>query len=260
MPAAAAATLNCLREAVARIEGSDLSALETGGRVLPLGAESIDAALGGGLALGNVHELAPATPLHLGAAMGFALTLAVRTGARRHTLWIQPDFAGTEAGMPYGPGLTALGLPIERLLILRVARPVDALWAMEEGLKSRVLSAVIAELTDEGAAADLTATRRLVLAARDGGGLGLLLRHRISSEPSAAATRWDISAAPGEPDAFGGLGRTAFTLSLLKNRRGPLGRWTIAWNHHERSFSPLSLGLAETAPDRSAGAQLIRAG
>jgi protein ImuA len=260
MPAAEAATLSRLREAVAKIEGSDLSALQMGGRVLPLGAESIDAALGGGLALGNLHELAPAAPLHLGAAMGFALTLAARAGERKHTLWIQPDFAGTEAGMPYGPGLTALGLPMQRLLILRVARPVDALWAMEEGLKSRVLSAVIAELTDDGACADLTATRRLVLAARDGGGLGFLLRHRLSPEPSAAATRWDISAAPSQPDAFGGLGRTAFTLSLVKNRRGPLGRWTIAWDQHERSFSPLSLALAETAPDQSAGAPLVRAG
>jgi protein ImuA len=260
MSAAEAATLNRLRRAVAEIEGSDLSALEAGGRVLPLGAEPIDAALGGGLAMGNLHELAPATPLHLGAAMGFALTLAARSGTRKQTLWIQPDFDGTEAGLPYGPGLTALGLPMQRLLVLRVARPVDALWAMEEGLKSRVLSVVIAELTEDGACADLTATRRLVLAARDGGGLGFLLRHRISPEPSAAATRWDISAAPSRPDAFGGLGRTAFTLSLVKNRRGPLGRWTIAWNQHERAFSPLSFAVAETASDRPARAPLTRAG
>ena len=159
--------------------------------------------------------------------------------------------------MLYGPGLTAFGLPMERLLLLRVARPVDALWAMEEGLKSRVL---FAELTEDGAAADLTATRRLALAARDGGGLGFLLRHRISPEASAAATRWDIAAAPSKPDAFGGLGRTAFTLSLVKNRRGSLGRWTLEWDHHERTFSPLSLGLAETAPDRPARAPLVRAG
>ena len=260
MPAAEAATLSRLRRAVAEIEGSDLSALETGGRVLPLGAEAIDAALGGGLAFGSLHELAPAAPLHLGAAMGFALTLAARADTRKHILWIQPDFAGTEAGMLYGPGLTALGLPMERVLLLRVARPVDVLWAMEEGLKSRVLSAVVAELTDEGAAADLTATRRLVLAARDGGGLGFLLRHRISPEPSAAATRWQIAAARSEPDAFGGLGRTAFTLSLLKNRRGPLGSWTIKWDHHERVFSPLPVAVAETAFDRPARAPLIRAG
>ena len=260
MPAGPPATLSRLRRAVAEIEGSDLSALEAGGRVLPLGAEAIDAALGGGLAFGSLHELAPSAPLHLGPAAGFALTLAARANEGRHALWIQPDFAGYEAGSLYGPGLAALGLPMQRLLLLRVARPVDALWAMEEALKSRALSAVIAELTEDGAAADLTATRRLALAARDGGGLGLLLRHRLSPEPSAAVTRWDIAAAPSTPDAFGGLGRTAFTLALVKNRRGPLGRWTMEWNHHERTFSPLSLALAETAADRPARPPLIRAG
>jgi protein ImuA len=260
MSAAEAATLSRLRRAVAEIEGSDLSALEAGGRVLPLGAASIDAVLGGGLAFGSLHELAPVAPLHLGAAVGFALTLAARASARKHALWIQPDFAGIEAGALYGAGLTAIGLPMERLLLLRVAKPVDALWAMEEALKSRVLSIVVAELTDDGVAADLTATRRLALAARDGGGLGFLLRHRISPEASAAATRWDIAAAPSRPDGFGGLGRTAFTLSLVKNRRGPLGRWTMEWDQHERSFSPLSIVVAETAANRPARAPLIRAG
>lgn len=260
MPAGEPATLSRLRRAVAEIEGSDLSALETGERVLPLGAEAIDAALGGGLALGHLHECAPAAPLHLGAALGFVLALTAHAAPGKRILWIQPDFAGIEGGALYGVGLSAFGLPMERVLLLRVARPVDVLWAMEEGLKSRVLSAVIAELTEAGAAADLTATRRLTLAARDGGGLGFLLRHRLSPEPSAAATRWAIAAASSLPDSFGGLGRTAFTLSLVKNRRGPLGRWTIAWDQHEHSFSPLSLGLAETASDRPARAPRAHAG
>ena len=69
------------------------------------------------------------------------------------------------------------------LLILRVSRPLDLLWAFEEALKSRGLAAVLAELPESGAAADLTATRRLTLAARAGGGLGLLLRHRPSRSP-----------------------------------------------------------------------------
>jgi protein ImuA len=153
-----------------------------------------------------------------------------------------------------------LGLPLERLLVLRVARPADALWAMEEALKCRALALVAAELTDDGAAADLTATRRLALAARDGGGLGLLLRHRSSPAPSAAATRWEISAAASRPDAFGGLGRANFTLSLIKNRRGPTGRWNITWDQHERAFSALSLGVAEAAFDRPDRPRFTRAG
>ena len=54
---------------------------------------------------------------------------------------------------------------------------------MEEALKCRALSCVIAEVTQD---ADLTATRRLSLAAREGGALGLLLRHKATPAPSAA--------------------------------------------------------------------------
>ncbi|MEA2976575.1 MAG: protein ImuA [Alphaproteobacteria bacterium] len=248
-----------LRRAVAEIEGSHPS-LEDGGS-LPLGLAELDAALGGGFAFGAVHELAPSALWHLGATTGFALALAARADAgSKNILWIQPDFAGHEAGQLYGPGLAMFGLSLERLLVLRVARPTEALWAMEEALKCRALVTVIAELTEEGAAADPTATRRLALAARDGGVLGLLLRHRPLPEPSAAATRWEISAAPSEPDAFGGLGRTAFTLSLSKNRRGSTGRWTVTWDHHERTFSPLSVGVAQTAADRPDRAPLVHSG
>ena len=77
---------------------------------------------------------------------------------------------------------------------------------MEEALRCRALACVIAELTGEGAVADLTATRRLALAAREGisaqnSGFGLLIRHRTTSMPSAAATRWEIAPALSQPDA-----------------------------------------------------------
>ena len=185
----------------------------------------LDAVLGGGLARGAVHELAPSAPVDLGAATGFALALAARASRQRgDVLWIATDFAALEGGEPYGPGLDLYGVPTERLLVLRVPHPVDALWAFEEALRCRALSTVIAELPETGDDADLTATRRLTLAARDGAGFGLLLRHRALPAPCATATRWRIAAAPSVPDRYGGLGTTHFELSLLKNRRGPSGR------------------------------------
>jgi protein ImuA len=190
--------------------------------------------------------------MHLGAAAGFALALAALAQEQeqephKETLWIATDFGSLETGALYGPGLDQFGLASERLLIVRVARPVDALFAMEEALKCRALSAVIAEL---GEAPDLTATRRLSLAAKEHGGLGLILRHTSSDAPSAARTRWQVTAAPSMPDEFGGLGRTAFSLELTRNRRGPCGNWTLTWDHHERVFAALSLGVAEAARDR----------
>jgi protein ImuA len=237
---------------------------------LRLGVPALDDALQGGIALGALHELAPTTELQLGAALGFGLGIAAlaaagawhagsdrQSGGSRQVLCIQTDYAALAAGTPYGLGLEDLGLSMDRLLILRVAHPRDALWAFEEALKCPALAAVLAELPEAGVAADLTATRRLSLAAQAGGGLGLLLRHRLYPLPSAAMTRWQVAAASSEPDRFGGLGGTRFDLSLNRNRRGRCGRWIAGWNHDERTFVPqaLSIGMAETARDRSGRAR-----
>jgi protein ImuA len=256
---AASATLGRLRQAVAKIEGQETD-LGVAARALALGVPAIDACLQGGLAPVSLHEIAPASTRDLGAAAGFAFALAARAPDGRSVLWIQTDFAALEAGQIYGPGCDLFGLPTSRLLIVKAACPLDALWAMEEALKCRALACVIAELPKAGAIANLTATRRLTLAAREGGGFGFLLRHRPSPLASAAETRWEIAAAPSRPDAFGGLGHTAFALSLTKNRRGPVGQWTVAWDHHERSFQALSLGVAQTAFDRPDRMPFARAG
>ncbi|MET0868148.1 MAG: hypothetical protein ABWY35_08605 [Pseudorhodoplanes sp.] len=193
--------------------------------------------LGGGLAFGALHETAPERPVDFGAACGFTLALAALSAKRGgETLWIQTDYARLEGGAIHGPGLDLFGLPSQRFLMLRARRAIDALFAMEEALKCRAVASVIAEVPDD--CADLTATRRLSLAAREQNGLGLLLRHRSSSMPSAAMTRWSVKATPGARDDFGGIGITSFLLYLVKNRRGPCGRLSIAWDHHECVFVP----------------------
>lgn len=257
MNACVPATLCRLRQVVAKIEGQETD-LVPDARTLSLGVRSINAVLRGGLAPASLHEMAPVAPRDLGAAAGFILALAARAG--RQTLWIQTDFAAQEAGNIYGLGCDAFGLPSRQLLVLKVARPVDALWAMEEALKCRALSSVVAELPDDGAIADLNGTRRLTLAARAGGGFGFLLRHHGSEFASAAETRWHVAAAPGHPNPFGGLSRAAFALSLVKNRHGPPGHWTVAWNAHDCVFSSLSLGVAQTAFDRPDRTPFARAG
>src|SRR5690348_3308474 len=109
-----------------------------------LGVAGIDAVLGGGLAEGAVRELSPTSPFGFGEPAGFALSLASLARApAKETLWIATDFDLHETGVPYGPGLDELGLATERLVILRVARPVDALFAMEEALKCRALATVV---------------------------------------------------------------------------------------------------------------------
>jgi protein ImuA len=268
-------TLNALRRVMAAVTTSRPGEEAR----LGLGVASLDQALGGGLAGGALHEIGPAAPRDGGAAPGFAVALAVlalREG--RQAIWIRSDFAAAEAGELYGPGLALMGLALQRLIILRVPRPRDGLWAMEEALQCRAVGAVVTEGTElmgtklMGDDGDLTATRRLALAAGTGGGLGLILRHQPCRTPNAAMTRWEVASAGGERDGFGGLALPTFAVSLTKNRHGPTGQWRLSWDHHERAFvtaavaipavpAALSLPVAAAPRDRSSRPQpFARAG
>ncbi|MGZ9083396.1 MAG: Y-family DNA polymerase, partial [Rhodoplanes sp.] len=205
--------LHALRHRVAVIEAQ--GAGRPTERALALGVATLDRALGGGIALGTLHEIAPAAPLDFGAAASFALALLARASATdgRAVLWIEPEAAEFEAGHLHGPGLELLGLPMARLIGLSAPHERDGAWAMEEALRCRAVAGVVGEFARKSSL-DLTMLRRLSLAAGEGGGLGLLLRHRACALPSPAIARCEIAATPGARDAFGGLGRPAFSLSL----------------------------------------------
>jgi protein ImuA len=227
------------------------SAVTAGESRLALGPPALDQALGGGLCLQRLHEIVPEGVFQLGSAAGFALALAARGGGT--IVWIQQGLAALEGGAPYGPGGALFGIAPARLLIVQVATPKDALWAMEEGLRCAGIAAVIGELSGAGEAADLTATRRLnlVLQERENASLGLLLRHQPLAATSACATRWQVRAAPGRGDGLGGIGRTAFALSLVKNQRGPCGDWQLEWDNDEQCFrAALPVAVAAPAANR----------
>lgn len=226
---------------------------------LPMGVPPLDQALGGGLWRQGVHEIATLRPDAIGAASAFALGLMCQAQREGHcALWIQQDFAAQEGGEPYAPALALYGLDVERLLILRVPKAMDAFWAMEEALSCDGLSCVLLELAP-GQEADLTTTRRLQLAARTRNVLALLLRQGESRQASAASTRWRVAALPGARDKRGGLGSAVFDLHLTRNRQGACGRWSIGWNRDEHRFftaEPLSLPVAAFPayrPQKAAG-------
>jgi len=196
--------------------------IEDGPGVLPLGVAAVDAAIGGGLARGALHEIAAPSETHLAAATGFALGLAACGQAR--VFWIAEDMALAESGAPYGPGLDAFDLAPERLLTVAVAHVRDLLWAMEEALRCRAISVVIGEVRDN--AVDMVALRRLSLAAAESGALALLLRAAPADEASTATTRWIVGAAPND----------CFAVELVRNRRGQLGSWILQWSNSDERF------------------------
>lgn len=228
-----------LRRRVVAIEQGEAGTepLEDAEGRLPFGIETMDRTLGGGLALGALHEASARAPGAEGALAAFGLALATRAALarRRPVLVVQQELAAFEAGGLYGPGLDEMGLPPGALVLVRVRKAQDALLVMEEALKCAGLSAVLGEVASPLPEA-LTATRRLSLAARAGGGLGLLLRQSRDPEPCAALTRWVIGSAPSRPrDAYGGLGPTCLHAALTRNRHGRPADWTLAL--HGTAFS-----------------------
>ena len=84
-------------------------------------------------------------------------------------------------------------------------RPPDAKALLEgaaDAARCPGLGALIVECWGKCPALDLTASRRLALAAEQSGVTLLLLRLEAEPVPSAADTRWAVSAAP-EPGAGG---------------------------------------------------------
>ncbi|MBY0335159.1 MAG: hypothetical protein K2X11_01010 [Acetobacteraceae bacterium] len=214
-----AALLAGLRARIARLERGS-GRLCDDARTLPL-APPLDAHLPwGGLPLAALHEVLAAEP---GAAFGFAALLLARAEAAmpgRAILWIAPD---PDA---YPPGLARLGLSASSLILLRATKPADALWAAEEALRCPAVAATLLI----GPNPDLTAARRLQLAAETGGGLGLLLRaDSDDAGPTAALTRWRLTALPADTTPHH-LGDPEWQVSLLRSRGGRPGQWAMRWD------------------------------
>ena len=194
-----------LRSVIARIEAGEgvSQAARAPPRVRFTDAAplALDSALGP-LTGGALYDVVPAQAGDGATASGFALALALRFSAaepHRRIVWITEDFAGRETGLPYGPGLQAFGAALERLILVRAPQGPQLLWAMEEALKCRALGAVIGEIWSGARHYDLTASRRLALAARAGGAPGLILHAGAPGRGrnvSAAPLRFEVSALP----------------------------------------------------------------
>ena len=201
-----------------------------------LGDPALDQALPwGGLATGAVHEVAGTSAADRTAAGGFTAALAARLVAGAGTgsgglpgrvMWCVVGGSG-QPGLPYGPGMAAFGLLPHSLFMVDARSRADALWAMEQGLRSRQLTAVVGEIDR----LDLVEGRRLALAAEAGGATALILRAAAPvGEPSAAWTRWQIRSAPVGPGPYGqGLGSQRWAVSLARCRGGPPRDWLVEW-------------------------------
>ncbi|MFN4088558.1 MAG: ImuA family protein [Alphaproteobacteria bacterium] len=208
---------------------------------IALGAPAIDAHLNGGLTRRALHEIYAAGTADAAAAAGFAAALASRAAGRRPLLWARLDALAAESGGMHGPGLADIGLAPDSLVLVRARTLPDLLKAGWEAARCAALGAVLIEAWGGGRALDLTASRRLLLAAQTSGAPTLLLRTGTQPMPSAAWTRWMVRAAPSQALAAGAPGHPAYDLTLLRHREGIAPRdWRVEWNRDQRCFREAS--------------------
>lgn len=208
------------------------------GERMALGVAAIDGWLAGGLRRDALHEAYTPAREDAAAAMALALLVAwlnqVQEQDRgRAIIWAR-ELSGP--GLPYGPGLIELGIDPQVITLLLLPDSRAVLRAALDSVRQGAASAVLIELRGRQPLLDLTATRRLALAAQDNATMVWLVRGEAQPMPSAAQTRWQV----GHANA-GEMARPAFNLTLLRQRGGRDGfHICMEWDRDTASFQPIA--------------------
>lgn len=175
---------------------------------IPLGAilhrpKALDLGAGIQLRRGRVHEVTGA-----GADMFAVLAAAAHEqsllwiGLHRDIVTLNP--AGLQAH-----------LKIEQMILVEAVSRGELLWAADQALRAPGGFCVILDMPDT---LSLKESRRLQLAAEQGGGIGLILL-RGPANTSAAQTRWQCQPVSAEHPAWEWI--------CLKGKNGEAGRWRM---------------------------------
>lgn len=203
-----------------------------------------DAWLEQGLPRAQLHELYASEGEDGPAAAGFAVALALAARAAP-MLWIRTEAGERRMGRLHATGLVELGLSPDQLLLAVVSDEATQLRAAADAARCAGLGALVIESWGRAPGLDLTASRRLMLAAEASGVTIVLLRLGAEPSPSAAATRWGVTAAASTPLEANAPGGAVFDVECLRRRGGPAGqRWRVEWNRDSQCFSQASLSGA----------------
>jgi len=161
----------------------------------------------------RVHEVCGSAALSFG-----AITVSQSQG---DALWVRQawrsDFLNPE-------GLIAACNP-SKILLAKVNDQTEGLAVMEDALRDGSVRCVVIELDHP---LDLTAGRRLQLAAKTGNTTGLcVISEGMGSNAAESRWRCDPVFDPERIDS------TLMRWSLMKNKSGTLCDWYVRWNPHQ---------------------------
>lgn len=228
-------TLSALRQ---RVAGDWQSRGGGGHATFPSGHPSLDAYLEGGFKRGQLHEIFAEDAEDNGSAAGFAAMLA-QCAARNGNgiLWLRTVDAPRRGGRFNPAGFAELGGDPGALLMAVAPNDTALLRSAADALRCNGFGAVIVECWGSPAILDLTASRRLTLAADRMGVTAIMLRLNAREQPSTADTRWSVQSAPSVPLAANAPGYPALDLTLLRRRSGAAGKsWRVEWDRDQQSF------------------------
>jgi len=210
------------------------------------GHPQADAALGGGLRPGCLHEV------FVRSGGGFAVLLALLAAGGKSLFWVRPDYEAMEYGACSPNGLLELGGDPQALIQVRTRNAADALAAAHDILACPHVGALLLEIEGMPKCLDLVASRRLSLAAAESGVTAFLLRHGAQAQPSAALTRWQVDSMPSQAKDDD-WGNPVFAAQLTRHRAGGLGSFSMKWNPANACFETPDIGAVVAAPaDRPA--------
>ena len=186
--------------------------------ILPFGLPAIDAWLPeGGLVGGALHEVAGGGGSAVNAACATLFAAGIMARSPGHILW-----CATQSDL-FAPALAQAGLDPDRVIYATADDDSALLACFEEGLRHGGLGGVVAEV----ARLSMIASRRLQLAAESTGTMAIALRrwrHAASAldfgRPTAAVTRWRVSALPSATLPVREVGPARWCIELIRNRAG----------------------------------------
>ncbi len=175
------AVLQRLAQEIEQLETSGRSAAAQA-KISSAGCAALDALLpAGGYAAGSVVEYLRTTP-----ACGASTLAWGGAAAAMHSSGGFLVVVDTQHNV-FPPALTSHGIDLGKVIFVRPQSQADALWAVDQALRTSAVAAVVAELER----IDDRSARRLQLAAECGGGLALLLRSAAArKQPSWAEVQW----------------------------------------------------------------------
>lgn len=178
------------------LSAESLSALPKGGSVpQPLAAGYIDTGCpglgrllpGGGYERGSLVEW---FGQRHGSGVSSLSLLAAASAMKDGKALVVMDWQGTF----YPPSAAALGIDLQRVVVVRPLSREDGWWGLDQALRCPAIGAVWSELPEE---MDDRLARRLQLAAEEGGTLGLFVRDiRTRGRPSWADVQWLVRSEP----------------------------------------------------------------